>query len=201
MSTGSASATTWVIWLSISVVVIEGLLFLWLRPSLRTALIFGAASVAGIVGSAVLLFKLEAQTQFTQFLAREGVRGSARIMKIQATHIVVSRRPQVRLWLKVQLPGRAPYELEQLELLPFVGYGVAPDRVVSVLVDPGNPQSLMIDWTTAPVSADSPDSPADEPDGDASIAVRLERLDDLRHRGLISDQEYHEERQRLLAEL
>lgn len=197
MTSNSTSAMTWIVGLAVSVVIIEALLFLWLRPSLRTMLIYGVAGVAGIALSAMALLKLEAQTQLTQYLTREGLRGTARIVWVQSTNVMVNRRPQVRLGLQVQLPGKAPYAFEHVEVLPFAGYGVAPDRVVAVLVDPNNPQSLMIDWTTAPATS----APAPGAQGDASVAARLEQLEDLRRRELISVQEYEAQRHRLLSEL
>lgn len=197
MTSNSTSAMTWIVGLAVSVVIIEALLFLWFRPSLRTMLIYGVAGVIGVALSAMALLKLEAQAQFTQYLTSEGLRGTAKIVWVQSTNVMINRRPQVRLGLQVQLPGKAPYALEHLEVLPFAGYGVAPDRVVAVFVDPKNPQALMVDWTTSPVTA----APASRTQGDTSVAARLEQLEELRRRQLISAQEYEAQRQRLLSEL
>lgn len=51
------------------------------------------------------------------------------------------------------------------------------------------------------VEFDIPSGPAGEPPQNMSPQQRLGRLEDLLRQGLVTDQEYHEQRQRILDEL
>jgi hypothetical protein len=130
-------------------------------------------------------------------LKREGIPGTARVIAVEGTDVLINRRPQVRMRLVLELPGRAPAEITRVEVLPFAGYGIAPGRVLHVYVDPADPENMLIDWA-APVAggATADDAPVR---GDA--AERLAQLQRLRDAGQITEDEYRAQRQRILSDL
>ena len=120
-------------------------------------------------------------------------RGVAEILRVEETALRVNKRPQVRLQLRVELPGQPAAEREMLALVPR-GQAAQPGRRLWILVSPEPGAEPILDWTTAPPAA--PPAPAD-----GGVAERLEKLEDLRRRGRVSEEEYQAQRQRLLSEL
>lgn len=140
-----------------------------------------------------LWIKARGDQQLVERLTREGLPGTAKILHVESTNVLVRDRPQVRVQLRVELPGRPAYEAQLLVVPPY-GQSAVPDRIVPVQVDPADPQQMLIDWTRAP-----PAPPAAPSDSD--LAERLKQLDSLRRQNLISAEEYEAQRQRLLSEL
>ncbi|MCC2657633.1 MAG: hypothetical protein K0Q76_2741 [Panacagrimonas sp.] len=179
----------------VAVVLVLGVvIYLWLRPDPKMALIWGIAALVGTAVPAALMMKWNRQAEFQASLLREGVKGTATVISVQSTNVRIDRMHQVRMQLRVELPGQAPYEQETLQLVPF-GQSAAPGRTLFIHVDPHDRNRLLLNWE-GPAPEAAPSSATNAP----TLADRLSALDQARQKGLISEQEYRDQRQRLLAE-
>ncbi|MCC2656411.1 MAG: hypothetical protein K0Q76_1519 [Panacagrimonas sp.] len=176
---------------------IGGILFWIFMPRIGIGQIWVAVSLVLLAVYGVITWAVRRRWARIERLMRDGLSGFATILEAEGTGVAINHRPQVRLRLRVEVPGRAPYEAEVREVLPFLGLeSVGPRRRVPVFVDRDDPKRLMIDWSgvgaAAMTSGTDPGEPVDE------VAARLEKLQTLRRRGLISQAEFDEQRRRTL---
>lgn len=160
------------------------------RPEPRVMVILIGSSIAALGIAAFLMNNLASRTAAVQTMKSEGLRGSAEVLQVESTNVIVQRRPQVRLRLRVTVAGKPPYEVQHTDTIAL-GQSVAPGQKLAVYVDRNDPQRLMIDWGAA-VGA----SPAS-----STVSVRLAELQRLRDAGQISAEEFQAQRQRILSEL
>lgn len=163
-----------------------------LDPKWRPIALFGfmGLSVLGIAGW-VLIGGLYHKGTVDRVM-REGLPGIAKVKTVEGTGVLVNKRPQVRLVLDVRLDNGSNLEIDQIYTLPFPGYSIGPGQRLRVFSDKENPQVLVIAWNKA----------VEEPvEAERSRAERLRELDSLRDQGLLSDEEYQSQRERLLSEI
>jgi len=179
---------------------VGGVLFWVFLPQIGIGQIWVAVAAVLLAVYGVITLKVNRGRARTERLVREGLPGSATILEAQGTGVAVNHRPQVRLRLRVEVRGRPPYETEIREVLPFLGLeSVGRERRVPVFVDRDDPESLMIDWNgVADAAVASVPAKVDEADG---VAARLEKLQALRRRGLISQAEFDEQRKRIVSDI
>ncbi len=168
--------------------------------------------------------------QQSQQLQASGVDGTATVVSVADTGGSLNDHPIARLELDVTLPGQARYRTTIEQAIPRLQAGhFVPGAVVAVKADPQNPQAVALAATAggpaAPAAA--PSAPAD-PSAPASFAAlqasaaaqaaaaqvaaanagaaqdpatRLERLAELKDKGLLSESEFAAQKARILAEL
>ena len=174
---------------------VGGILFWIFLPRIGIGQIWVAVAVVLLVVYGLITAAVQRGRARVERIRRNGLPGFATLLEAEGTGVSVNRRPQVRLRLRVEIPGRAPYEVQMREVLPYLALeSVGPRRRVPVFVDKADPNSVVIDW-----------SGLSKDDGAASggpalnpAAERLEKLQDLRRRGLISQAELDEQRRRIL---
>lgn len=149
------------------------------------------------VGIAIYwMYSVQTSAVAWEAFRQNGIAGSARVLKSESTNVRVNKQAQVRLQLSVQLPGKPPYEVTHVDVVPL-GHAVAPGQQLSVYVDPKARERLIVDWSAMPTSA-----PEAAPSGKRDdVAARLSQLDSLHRSGRITDQEYQAQRQRILSDL
>jgi hypothetical protein len=75
-----------------------------------------------------------------------GMTGLATVLHVADTGVVMSDRPIVRMQLRVELPGRAPYDVTASAVVPPAAVGlVRPGARVGVMVDPTDPTTVAVD--------------------------------------------------------
>jgi hypothetical protein len=80
-------------------------------------------------------------------LRRVGLSGTARILRSRETGISPLGDPLVEVDLAVEVDGRVPYEVRQRTAVPRRRLGrLHAGRSVPVLVDPHDPQTLVVEW-------------------------------------------------------
>ena len=85
-------------------------------------------------------------------IRREGIAGSATITDIAETNMTINDRPVLGLSLNVTVPGRSPYAVQKRITMPWNAMGrIAVGATVPVMVDPNDPDDIVIDWVSAPV--------------------------------------------------
>lgn len=182
--------------LIVAVVLILGHIAVWWfkpEPKAVASLIFRCLMVVAV--TAAVLYFVKPRGQEPELLKRDGVRGTATVLQVESMNVVMNRRPQVRLRLRVETQGNPVYEMTHVD---FVGLGqsVVPGRRLLVYVDRKQPERLAIDWggSTEPLAASPPASSQD-------VSARLAELDRLRQLGQITQAEYDAHRQRVLSDL
>jgi hypothetical protein len=80
-------------------------------------------------------------------LRRVGVAGTAHVLSATGAGTDPAGEPLVEVSLTVELNGRAPYEVRQRTAVPRRRLGgLRAGRAVPVLVDPDDPQRLVLVW-------------------------------------------------------
>lgn len=181
----------------IATLMVLGVVFLWARPEPRTMVIW---IVAAVFGSGFMWMISRGQYQsaaFAEAMIRDGVAAVATVRRVESTGVRYGSRPQVRLTLEVASPGRATRERVVTEVLPM-GIAAQPGQRLSIYVDPDDDTRWLIDWSAPPPESVHASDPGD-PGRNAS--ARLELLQSMRDRGLVTPEEYEAQRQRILLEL
>ncbi len=85
---------------------------------------------------------------------RDDMAGVATVLDVADTGVVMSERPIVRLQLRVELPGVAPYDTAASATVPEAAVGfVRPGARVGVLVDPTDLATVSVDLSRLSVTA------------------------------------------------
>jgi hypothetical protein len=80
-------------------------------------------------------------------LRRVGLSGTARVLRATEAGTSAAGEPVVDVELAVQVEGRPPYEVRQRAAVPRRRLGrMHAGRSVPVLVDPQDPQRLVVEW-------------------------------------------------------
>ena len=80
-------------------------------------------------------------------LKREGIPGTAQVLEVEQTGTYVNHQPQVKLRLRVEARGMAPYEVEKRVTVPMIAMGtLSSGRPLNVAVDPNDRDRIAIDW-------------------------------------------------------
>lgn len=176
-------------------VVLALLLYWWFRPPPRVVLLLAIAGPVGIAVFAGLVTHFSKQAAAELSMQRDGLQGVATIVRAESTNLLVNKRPQVNLQLRVELPDRPTYEQGVVELVPF-GQSATPGRRLRVYVDSKDLTRMMLDWASAPPDQGIAEVPAS---ASGSLAERLRELEDARKKDLITEAEYRQQRERLLS--
>jgi hypothetical protein len=135
-------------------------------------------------------------------------------VSVEDTNVTINDNPRVRITVRVDPPGEAPFTLVKTQTVSRVSIPRAGDTC-SVLYDPVDPQfrntvafgGAAAAFTPAASVAQAPRAPAPAPAAPAAAqpaadpVARLEQLAGLRDQGLITDAEFADKKRRLLEEI
>jgi hypothetical protein len=97
-----------------------------------------------------------------------------------------------QLLITVEPQGAAPYDVTVDQVLhESLAGALAADQRITIKVDPGDPQSVMV-WGVE-------QAPGAQPAADTDPDERLARLERLRANGVLSDEEFETQKARLLG--
>lgn len=197
-----SSLTLWIGGYAVLAVAVGVLIWWWFRPEFRNMVILVIGCVAAFVIFSGTMWSFYAGHQASVVMKRDGIKGSARVLQVESTNVLINRRPQVRMRLEVKLPGKPAYEQQWTDTIPL-GQAVAPGRDLTVYLDRADGQRMMIDWEAPMVvaPAGAPAAPSSSSSASPSVSARLDELRKLRDDGQISEEEYRAHRERLLSEL
>jgi hypothetical protein len=138
-------------------------------------------------------------------LAEHGRRCPGQIVSVSDTGVTINDNPRVRMTVRADPPGEAPFTIEKTATVSRVALPRVGDRC-TVLYDPADPQGKnaitfeqMAGAATA--SAPTPQRRAFEQAQGEDPVARLRRLAELRDQGLITQAEFDEQKRRVLSEL
>jgi membrane protein implicated in regulation of membrane protease activity len=185
------------------------------------ALIFGAAftffGLLPLVGGLLLRPMAKAKLEKAERLVATGGRGIGTVIEVSDTGITINDNPRVHLRMRIEpSDGSAPFEREKTVTVSRVaipragdrfpvfydredpsnwGYGteMEPDAPADIreLFEAANAPGVQFGAPTAVPAASPVPSPLDE----------IARLNDLRLKGAVTDEEFEEAKDRLLAQL
>ena len=179
------------------------------------------------MGVAPVLFSLRSgggrKARLAQELVATGKRCQGEVLAVQDTGITINDNPRVKITVRAEPPGEAPFMIEKTATVSRVSIPRRGDRC-TVFYDPAAretrngitfdpvPGMPAAPTTTAPPAAASFGSPTGTPtpspaatasvdDDEEDPFDKIERLGELRQRGLITQQEFDEQKRRLLGEV
>jgi hypothetical protein len=136
-------------------------------------------------------------------LAAHGRRCAGEVTSVEDTGITINDNPRVRITVRAEPPGEPPFTIVKTATVPRVRIPRPGDRC-TVFYDPADrEQSNGITFDPVPgFSPAAPEPPArDERDDDEDPLAKIERLGRLRDRGLVTQEEFEEQKRRLLRDL
>jgi hypothetical protein len=144
-------------------------------------------AVSLLITAAVMLSTL--RTMFPPDI-KNGIIAQAKVLKVWDTGTTINDDPQIGLLLEVTPASDVPFQAETKTLVSRLTVAlVQPGVPVEVKYDPQNPKRLRVE-------AIHTEAPA--PSG---AAARMEELNELRDKGLITADEYREKREEILRAL
>jgi hypothetical protein len=123
---------------------------------------------------------------------KNGIAAKAEVLEVADTGTTLNENPQIKLLLKIKKPDGSTYEAEVKTLVSRLNAAnVRPGCKADVKYDPANPRRVQLIKLEL-ASAES---------GVGDIADRLAKLDELRDKRLITDEEYKTHREEILKDL
>ncbi len=121
---------------------------------------------------------------------RNGVVARARVLRVWDTGVSINDNPQVGLQLEIPTPEGSSFQAEAKTLVSRLNVAlVQPGVEAEVKYDPQNPKRMQV------MEIHLPDL------NSGGAAARLEELNDLRDKGLVSLDEYDRKREEILKAL
>jgi len=121
---------------------------------------------------------------------KNGIDAPARVLKVWDTGVSINDNPQVGLLLEVSPTGAMPFQVKAKTIVSRLNAAlVQPGIAAEVRFDPNKPQRLQIRTLHIQGVAST------------DAAARMEQLNELRDKGLITEGEYNEKRQEILKTL
>ncbi len=164
----------------------------------------------GIGESLSMANQLVTQVTTEQHILQTGTPGMARVLSIADTGATINEHPVCELQLEVTIPGQGPYTTVVRQMVPRLQVAqLQPGSTFAVKADPQDPAQVAMDWQgtgaammqqAAPLAAQADAAVAAAQTAQDPVA-RLERLQGLRERGLLSEAEFEAQKQRILGEL
>ena len=144
-----------------------------------------------------------------QFLEQHGVLAMAQVTGMHETGTRVNNQPLVKLDLHIEGPGLAAFDTQDRVLASVTRLPMISSGKLAVLVDPAT-NDYQIDWQRSALLAGAVPAqftlaednrePRDVPEA-RSAGERLQELDALRRSGAVTDEEYNQKRQQIIADL
>ena len=160
-----------------------------LRELVKSDALLVAVGVVAALGITWLLVRPFARFLFPPQI-RDGVTTEARVLKVWDTGTTVNDDPQVGLLLEFTPAGGTLLQVEAKTLVSRLQAAlVQPGISAEVKYDPQKPQRLQV--LTLYLQEATP----------KSAAARMEELNELRDKGLVSDEEYRQKREEILKAL
>ena len=126
-------------------------------------------------------------------LQKTGISAKAVILEAKDTGTTVNRNPKVELLLEVHPQEGSPYKVKTSPIVSRLQASLLqPGTSVEIMHDPSDRTKVALrSVTTGPETANVGSSPA----------VRMDQLEELRAKGMITEEEYRQKRKEILRDL
>jgi hypothetical protein len=138
---------------------------------------------------------------------KNGVDATAKVLKVWDTGVSINDNPQVGLLLEVKPLNAMPFQVEAKTVVSRLNVAlVQPGTTAEVRYDPNKPQRIRVltvhvQGASAPVASTGVPSTGKADLTNGGAVARLEELEQLRTKGLISEAEYQQKRAEILKAL
>jgi hypothetical protein len=155
------------------------------------------------------------QQQALELMTR-GKRCPGRVLSVEDTNITINDNPRVKITVQAEPPGETPFTIEKTATVSRVAIPRAGDRC-TVFYDPADREGKNgitfdnVAGVTVPPAASTTATASSGPDytlpyarpgeEDDDPVEKIERLGELRDKGLISQAEFDDQKRRLLGEV
>ena len=103
-------------------------------------------AVALFLGALYIFMSRRAEKM--ESLRTTGIPGRATILETTQTGMYVNEQPQVKLKLRVEGQGQAPYEIDKRIVVPLIALGrLSSGQPLNVFIDREDRENLFIDWS------------------------------------------------------
>ncbi|MBN2149130.1 MAG: SHOCT domain-containing protein [Anaerolineales bacterium] len=162
-----------------------------------TVIVFIAPLILLIVGASMIPFwRLIFPMQI-----KNGVKADAKVLEVHDTGVTINDNPQVGLRLELRTQEGATLEVDTKTIVSRLSVAnVQAGVIANVIYDPLKPQRLKVESFEMPAPAPAPVEEASE-ERPPSTTERLLELNDLRARGLVTEQEFQAKRAEILKGL
>jgi hypothetical protein len=146
-------------------------------------------------------------------LVQHGKRCTGVVVSVEDTNWTVNDNPRVKITVRAEPEGEAPFTIEKTSVVPRIQIPKAGDKCV-VFYDPSDPQNKNgitfdpVPGMSVPQAqrlatdlASVMQARASAEPGDEDPLEKIEKLGELRDKGLITPAEFEEQKQRLLREV
>ena len=80
-------------------------------------------------------------------ISETGIAGAATVTFVKETGIMVNDDPQIKITVRVSIPGRQDYDATRTEIVPLVAMSRLTSGIqLPVKVDPENQSKIIIQW-------------------------------------------------------
>jgi hypothetical protein len=138
---------TWVIWAVVAAFFVIGIFFI-VSPVPEVPF-FGPFWVGLSLVMAFWSYRMNRRAVLIDKMRSTGLRGSARILEMTQTGSYVNDQPRVKLKLRIDAPGVAPFEDEKTWTVPLVALGALSSGMLTVYLKPEDTHDYVIDWSGA----------------------------------------------------
>jgi len=176
-----------------------------------TTIILGSIFIPMGLAPLLLVRGLGRKQQLAARLVATGKRCPGEVLSVEDTNVTVNDNPRVKITVRAEPPGESPFTIVKTATVSRVAIPRVGDRC-TVFYDPAdrlNRNGITFDPVpgmpgTGPVSrrqakATVASVQADEDEDDP--LVKIEKLGKLRDRGLITPEEFEQQKQRLLGDV
>jgi hypothetical protein len=171
-------------------------------PEQTRAIWIGQIWVVVSLGLAALYLGMIRRANKADRLRAVGTPGEAIIKGMTQTGTYINYQPVVKLELEVHPEGLPAYSLRKKKVVPQIGLGqLAIGNALPIHVDPDNRNDIVIDWgERATPGTDTGRATTRGAGRDESEAItQLEKLDELRKTGVLTEAEFQQEKRRVLG--
>lgn len=133
-------------------------------------------------------------------LATRGKRCPGTVTSVEDTGVTINNNPMVKLTVRAEPPGEPAFTIEKTAAVSRVKIPRAGDKC-TVLYDPANREEengITFDSVT-PASVQTPAPAAAPAPSEESLFDKLERLGELRASGVLTDEEFEQQKRKLLG--
>jgi Short C-terminal domain len=160
-----------------------------------TAIVLAAVFIPMGLAPLPFAFRGRKKQAMMRELATTGRRCPGVVESVEDTNVTINDNPRVRITVRAEPPGESPFRIVKTATVSRVRVPRPGDRCV-VLYDPSNrEQRNGITFDQVPGFV----QPAD--DGDEDALEKIEKLAELRDRGILTAEEFDAQKKRLLNEV
>jgi hypothetical protein len=136
-------------------------------------------------------------------LASTGERCRGVVVSVDDTGVTINGNPRVKMTVRAEPPGESPFTIEKTATVPRVRIPRPGDACV-VFYDPANraeANGITFDPVPGFAAAAPAPTPTVAPDDEEDPLEKIAKLGELRDKGLITTEEFEDQKKRLLSEI